>query len=220
MVSAIRRSKRTAMTSEPMVRDYRLALESARGRPRAAARRRGDRYFAGQPPGRRGGAFLACQESKLARPCASGVALERGAAAVLWEPAPSSAVASTGGGRRYPRSGLRARAGELADRFFRSPSADLKVAGITGTNGKTTTAYCSPRPPTPSGGVARISARWAPAARAVLPAPISTMTPYRHRRLAEARDDGAAMLAMEFRPALDQGRVGGGVRFDTAVFTN
>ena len=41
-----------------------------------------------------------------------------------------------------------------------------------------------------------------------------------HRRLAEARDDGAAMLAMEVSShALDQGRVGG-VRFDTAVFTN
>ena len=31
--------------------------------------------------------------------------------------------------------------GELADRFFRRPSADLRVAGITGTNGKTTSAY-------------------------------------------------------------------------------
>ena len=74
----------------------------------------------------------------------------------------------------------------------------------------------------PSGGVARISARSAPAARAVLPAPISPRpTPSSvHRRLAEARDDGAAMLAMEVSShALDQGRVGG-VRFDTAVFTN
>ena len=41
-----------------------------------------------------------------------------------------------------------------------------------------------------------------------------------HRRLAEARDDGAATLAMEVSShALDQGRVDG-VRFDTAVFTN
>ena len=31
--------------------------------------------------------------------------------------------------------------GALADRFFRRPSADLRVAGITGTNGKTTTAF-------------------------------------------------------------------------------
>jgi UDP-N-acetylmuramoyl-L-alanyl-D-glutamate--2,6-diaminopimelate ligase len=41
-----------------------------------------------------------------------------------------------------------------------------------------------------------------------------------HRRLAEARDDGSDTLAMEVSShALDQSRVGG-VRFDTAVFTN
>jgi hypothetical protein len=32
-------------------------------------------------------------------------------------------------------------AGAFADRFFRRPSADMRIAGITGTNGKTTVAY-------------------------------------------------------------------------------
>ena len=31
--------------------------------------------------------------------------------------------------------------GGIADRFFREPSAVVRVAGITGTNGKTTTAF-------------------------------------------------------------------------------
>ena len=36
---------------------------------------------------------------------------------------------------------LRAQLGFIADRFFDAPSASLTVAGITGTNGKTTCAW-------------------------------------------------------------------------------
>ena len=36
---------------------------------------------------------------------------------------------------------LRAQLGYIADRFFDAPSASLTVAGITGTNGKTTCAW-------------------------------------------------------------------------------
>jgi UDP-N-acetylmuramoyl-L-alanyl-D-glutamate--2,6-diaminopimelate ligase len=121
-----------------------------------------------------------------------------------------------------PVPALRTRAGELANRFFRSPSADLKVAGITGTNGKTTTAYLLAQA---ADAVGRRGAylgtlgagRPGRLASADLTTPDAVSV---HRRLAEARDDGAAMLAMEVSShALDQGRIGG-VRFDTAVFTN
>jgi UDP-N-acetylmuramoyl-L-alanyl-D-glutamate--2,6-diaminopimelate ligase len=65
-------------------------------------------------------------------------ALERGAVCVLAEqPAPAAAG---------PGSWLQVRDGRLAlalvaDAFFGHPSGEMKVVGITGTNGKTTTAY-------------------------------------------------------------------------------
>ena len=67
----------------------------------------------------------------------------RGAAAILWEPderalsrrscTPTSCVT--------PVPDLSARASLLADRFFASPSRQLDVIGVTGTNGKTTCAW-------------------------------------------------------------------------------
>ena len=219
MVSAIQRSKRTAMTSEPIVRDYRLALESARGRPRAAARRRGERYFAGRPPGRRGGAFLACQ-GRSSHGLAHLVALERGAAAVLWEPAPVSRR------RRFQR------------RWSVSPfrlSAHGPVNWLTGSSAAppptsrsrvslAPTARPPPRTARPGRRRRRAawrvaSARWAPAARAVLPAPISPRpTPYRciagwPRRATTA--PRCSRWNLSFARPGSRGRR----RFDTAVFT-
>ena len=212
------------MTSEPIVRDYRLALSSLlEDGPRPQRDVVVTDISQDSRQVVRGGAFLACQGRSSHGLAHLAVALERGAAAVLWEPAPGieppslpSAVVG------IPVPALRTRAGELANRFFRSPSADLKVAGITGTNGKTTTAYLLAQA---ADAVGRRGAylgtlgagRPGRLASADLTTPDAVSV---HRRLAEARDDGAAMLAMEVSShALDQGRVGG-VRFDTAVFTN
>jgi UDP-N-acetylmuramoyl-L-alanyl-D-glutamate--2,6-diaminopimelate ligase len=142
---------------------------------------------------------------------------------VLWEPAPGidapplpTAVVGV------PVPSLSARAGELADRFFQRPSVDLKVAGITGTNGKTTTAFLLAQAADAVGKRGAYlgtlgAGRPGKLSGAELTTPDAVSV---HRRLAEARDGGAAMLAMEVSShALDQGRVGG-VRFDTAVFTN
>src|ERR1700694_564243 len=64
-------------------------------------------------------------------------AIARGAAAVVSEQAaPAGArvpVAVVDGGRRA--------LGVRAASFYRDPSRDMQVIGITGTNGKTTTAY-------------------------------------------------------------------------------
>ena len=64
-------------------------------------------------------------------------AKENGASAVLFEPpvpdgleAPRDAIAVPG---------LRARMGAMADRFHAAPSHDMKMVGVTGTNGKTST---------------------------------------------------------------------------------
>jgi UDP-N-acetylmuramoyl-L-alanyl-D-glutamate--2,6-diaminopimelate ligase len=150
-------------------------------------------------------------------------AIAAGAAVVLWEPAPGIAIPS-------PREdvsfiaiqGLRHVVGRIADRYFDQPSARIRVAGITGTNGKTTTAHlvaaamdASGHPTAYSGtlghghiGALQPSAHTTPDCITV------------HRRLAERCEAGDRHVSMEVSShALDQGRVEA-VRFHTAVFTN
>ena len=212
------------MTSEPIVRDYRLALSSLlEGGPRPVRDVMLTDISQDSRGVVRGGAFLASQGRRSHGLAHVATAVARGAAAVLWEPVPGveapSLPADVIG---VPVPSLGARAGELADRFFRTPSADLKVAGVTGTNGKTTTAYLLAQA---ADAVGRRGAYLGTlgAGRPGRLASVDLTTPDAvsvHRRLAEARDDGSDTLAMEVSShALDQGRVGG-VRFDTAVFTN
>ncbi len=224
MVNAARRFKRPAVTSEPTARDYRMPLSSLLEEGPRPLR---DVVIGDIAQDSRrvvqGGAFLACQGRTTHGLTHLATALERGAAAVLWEPAPGvEAPVLPPPVVGVPVPALSVRAGELADRFFRRPSTELQVAGITGTNGKTTTAYLLAQA---SDAVGRRGAylgtlgagRPGRLANAELTTPDAVSV---HRRLAEARDDGAATLAMEVSShALDQGRVGG-VRFDTAVFTN
>jgi len=89
-----------------------------------------------------GAAFLAVQGRSSHGLAHAAAAVERGAVAVLWEPGPgieAPVLPAQVVVHAVPQLGRRA--GELADRFFRQPSADLRVAGFTGTNGKTTTSY-------------------------------------------------------------------------------
>jgi UDP-N-acetylmuramoyl-L-alanyl-D-glutamate--2,6-diaminopimelate ligase len=170
-----------------------------------------------------GAAFLACPGRTGHGLEHVAAAIANGATAVLWEPAsgveapllPPQVVVQA-----VP--GLRALAGELADRFFERPSADLSVAGFTGTNGKTTSAYLLAQAADLVGrrgaylgtlGFGRPGALRD--AGLTTPDVVSV-----HRRLAEARDAGAKSIALEVSShALDQERVAA-VRFDTAVFTN
>jgi UDP-N-acetylmuramoyl-L-alanyl-D-glutamate--2,6-diaminopimelate ligase len=110
----------------------------------------------------------------------------------------------------------------MADRLYDRPSAHMRVVGVTGTNGKTST-------------VQLLAQAWQ--LRGVRSATIGTLgaglhgqesatgftTPLvlqLHALLAELRDAGARAVAMEVSShALDQGRVDG-VHFDVAVFTN
>jgi len=170
-----------------------------------------------------GAAFLACQGRTSHGLAHAAAAVERGAVAVLWEPAagleapalPPHVVA-------VAIPGLRRLAGELADRFFGRPSAELRVAGFTGTNGKTTCAYLLAQAADLVGrrgmylgtiGFGRPGALRDPGL--TTPDVVSV-----HRRLAAARDAGALTMSLEISShALDQERVAA-VRFDTAVFTN
>jgi UDP-N-acetylmuramoyl-L-alanyl-D-glutamate--2,6-diaminopimelate ligase len=170
-----------------------------------------------------GAAFLACQGRTSHGLAHAATAVERGAVAVLWEPAPGvQAPTLPAHVVTIAIPGLRRLAGELADRFFARPSAELRVAGFTGTNGKTTSAYLLAQAADLVGrrgmylgtiGFGRPGALRDPGL--TTPDVVSV-----HRRLAEARDAGARTMSLEVSShALDQERVAA-VRFDTAVFTN
>lgn len=150
-------------------------------------------------------------------------ALERGATVVAWEPAEGiSSPSLPDGVIGIAVPDLRQVAGLIADRFFGAPSASVKVTGVTGTNGKTSTAFfvaqavefmgpgCGLIGTLGSGrpGAMKAAARTTPDAVGV------------HRQLARFRDDGVRHVVMEVSShALVQGRVNA-VRFDCAAFTN
>ena len=91
---------------------------------------------------RPGGAFLAVHGSVEHGLKYAPQAIANGARAVLWEPAPVAVVPDLPSEILVaPVPRLREHASTIADRFFGAPSARLAVAGITGTNGKTTCAY-------------------------------------------------------------------------------
>ncbi len=150
-------------------------------------------------------------------------AAARGASVVLWEPSanailpqlPSTVIAAA-----IP--GLRMLVGRVADRFFNWPSSQLRVTGITGTNGKTTCAYlltqCLERLGFQAAYIGTLG--WG---RSGSLAPSALTTPdvvTLHRLLAQLRATGVREVAMEVSSqALDQDRVAG-VRFHSAAFTN
>jgi UDP-N-acetylmuramoyl-L-alanyl-D-glutamate--2,6-diaminopimelate ligase len=112
--------------------------------------------------------------------------------------------------------------GRIADRFFKSPSAQLRITGITGTNGKTTCAFllaqCLERLGSRAAYIGTLG--WG---RIASLAPASLTTPDAvtlHRELAELHAAGVRDVAMEVSSqALDQDRVAA-VRFHAAAFTN
>ncbi len=150
-------------------------------------------------------------------------AVANGALAVLWEPAPVAQVPDLPAQILVaPVPHLREHASTIADRFFGAPSRDMAVAGITGTNGKTTCAYllaqalqAAGRPAAYMGtiGTGRPGAL---AASALTTGDAVTV----QRTLARFGADGVAHIAMEVSShAIDQWRVAA-VRFRTAAFTN
>ncbi|MDE2051944.1 MAG: UDP-N-acetylmuramoyl-L-alanyl-D-glutamate--2,6-diaminopimelate ligase [Gammaproteobacteria bacterium] len=183
-----------------------------------------------------GALFLACRGRGRHGAEFAGEAAARGARAVLYEPFPGarelveaglSALARDGSSGRHevfvaPLAQLSSHAGLIADRFFREPSRALTVAGITGTNGKTTCAWllaqALSRCNRPAAYMGTIGFGFPDALAATEHTTGDAVTI--HRRLAEMRVLGAEAVSMEVSShALDQHRVGG-VRFHTAAFTN
>ncbi|WP_419872876.1 UDP-N-acetylmuramoyl-L-alanyl-D-glutamate--2,6-diaminopimelate ligase [Candidatus Pristimantibacillus sp. PTI5] len=110
----------------------------------------------------------------------------------------------------------------VANHFYRYPSDAVRLIGVTGTNGKTTTTYLIEQilndQKLPTGVIGTIERRFAGCSY-----PMTSTTPQTlqlQRYLGEMRDAGTQYCAIEVSShALEQGRVKG-CRFRTAVFTN
>ncbi|HET9390720.1 MAG TPA: UDP-N-acetylmuramoyl-L-alanyl-D-glutamate--2,6-diaminopimelate ligase [Steroidobacteraceae bacterium] len=178
-----------------------------------------------------GSLFLACRGRTHHGLKFAPEAVARGARAVLYEsptadepPAPAdSIVAQLGNGifvAAVPQ--LSRHVGVIADRFFASPSQALTVAGITGTNGKTTCAWLlaqalqhSNHPAAYMGTLGYGVPPSLTTTQHTTPDAVSV-----HRQLAELRKLRAECVCMEVSShAIDQDRIAG-VRFNTAAFTN
>lgn len=110
----------------------------------------------------------------------------------------------------------------IAARFYHSPSDHLTIAGVTGTNGKTSTAHfiaqAWQRASGDAGTIGTIG--YGPVGR-LKPANMTTPDPISlQAMLSDCLDQGVEKLSMEVSShALDQGRCDD-VAFDAAVFTN
>jgi UDP-N-acetylmuramoyl-L-alanyl-D-glutamate--2,6-diaminopimelate ligase len=175
-----------------------------------------------------GGAFLACRGARAHGLDFAADVAQRGAAAILFEPDDARPVSSVLSAHLRsniivaPVPNLAARASLLADRFFASPSRQLDVIGVTGTNGKTTCAWLLAQALTacdhPTAYLGTLGATFAGHALAgELTTPDAVTV---QRQLAGFAAQGARGVAMEVSShALAQHRVAA-VRFDAAVFTN
>lgn len=144
-----------------------------------------------------------------------------GAVAIIYEKADFSVPANVTI-PIFSVDGLQQKVGLIAHEFYRQPTGDMQVFGVTGTNGKTTCCYLLVQALTAMGlraamigtiGVGPLGAL--SSASHTTPDPISI-----HKLFASFRDQGITQVCMEVSShALDQGRVNG-VQFFCALFTN
>jgi UDP-N-acetylmuramoyl-L-alanyl-D-glutamate--2,6-diaminopimelate ligase len=143
-------------------------------------------------------------------------AIERGAVALVVDRPLDLAVS------QVKVADVRAAMAPLAIRFFADPTAELRVVGITGTNGKTTTAFlvrlileAAGTQTGLLGTVKRIVGGVSEEVERTTPEAIDLQGTF--RRMLDAGDRSCAMEVSSHALALD--RVAG-VRFAVAVFTN
>ncbi len=146
-------------------------------------------------------------------------AFSKGAVAVLCEAGDGSMPTNS---RTIMLPALRSRLGELANRFYESPSRSLTVIAATGTNGKTSvidlTAQLLRQTRGAAGSIGTLGARLNQQRQ-----PAKNTTPdclALHRQLDQWRAAGVSYVALEASShALDQGRLDG-LSIDVGVFTN
>jgi len=169
---------------------------------------------------RAGNVFLACQGATSHGLDYLDQAVAANVAAVVFDSATATGVNSSV--PIIPVDGLAGHLGKIANRWFDSPSEQVQVTGVTGTNGKTTVAYliqqCMDGLGRQCGYVGTLGS-----GLAGITGGGSMTTPpciELHEILAGFRDQGARYAAIEVSShALEQNRVDG-VQFDAAIFTN
>jgi UDP-N-acetylmuramoyl-L-alanyl-D-glutamate--2,6-diaminopimelate ligase len=165
-----------------------------------------------------GDLFLAVAREGEQRRAHATEARERGAVAIAWDPADGEAPVADA----LPVPGLREAAGAIAARALGTPSEDLTLIGVTGTNGKSTCAWLLAQV---LGGGERPAGLIGTLGHGLWPdlAPATHTTPdpvTLQQTLAGFRDAGAGAAVMEVSShALAQERLAGAA-VDIAVFTN
>ncbi len=148
-------------------------------------------------------------------------ARSKGAAAALVE---AEGFEAEGAGLPVlPVRQLRHALGELAASFYGSPGKSMRIVGVTGTNGKTSTAFWVAQMLSRAGlrcAVLGTVGSGFPG-EALADSSLTTPDPIALQlETLRLRDEGARALAMEVSSiGLEQGRVNG-MNFDVAVFTN
>ena len=169
-----------------------------------------------------GALFLACRGGTRHGLEFAQQAVARGARAVLYEGDDSAKPTLESEIFVAAVPHLSRHVGTIADRFFGSPAQALTVAGITGTNGKTTCAWllaqalqiCNRRAAFMGTLGFGVPPKLTPTEHTTSDA-VSV-----HRQFAALRNLGAACVSMEVSShAIEQHRVAA-VRFETAAFTN
>ena len=147
-------------------------------------------------------------------------AIERGAAAVLYQPEQFTGSVDPAVSLAVPA--LNDLAGPIASAWYGEPSEQMRVIGVTGTNGKTSCTQWIAAALTNAGQRAAIIGTLGSGmpGQLVYTGFTTPDAPQTQRNLAALRDAGAQAVAMEVSShALHQGRVNGTL-FDIAVFTN
>lgn len=177
----------------------------------------------------RGALFLACRGRRTHGLRSAHEAIARGARAIAYEPAEDldatlvAQLRASAAIELIAVPELSTQASRIADRFFAAPSRALQIAGITGTNGKTTTAWLVASALQGDGErcayVGTLGVGEPP--EGVVAGEYTTADAVTvQRQLAAVRAGGAQCVAMEVSShALDQHRVDA-VRFRVAAFTN
>lgn len=174
---------------------------------------------------RRGDLFVA-----LAGVTAAGAhveeAIKNGANAVVIEGAlEQGRIHESGDAVELYLPDIRSKLSDIANNFFRNPSRDLKVVGVTGTNGKTSVsnfiAQLLSLDGMESAVIGTLGYGFPLSAEGLTEIDRTTPNVFDvHRYLAKLRDQGAACVVMEVSShGLQQGRVDG-VHFEGAVLTN
>lgn len=169
--------------------------------------------------------FFACQGELSHGLIFADSAVKNGAIAVLWDECEDCDDAVEKISQQVSClhcDDLKMKMGKIADRFYQHPSAQLKVTGVTGTNGKTSVAHfiaqCMDEADKRCGVLGTLGNGFP--GELIMTGLTTADAVSVHRDLEILRANNASNVVMEVSShGLDQGRVNG-VLFDSAVFTN